>query len=196
MSTQTSDPGFARGQTLGNTLTMYEATDPNAGAGIVGTIKEFRDEDPRTGSLLSNRPVVCVACKNVSGGALLPGRAVKFKAIPTAGLFGGGLLGEADAAATTANALPAANGMIGVVDEYLPAAGVPANEIFWVVINGPAAVQKTATGTSAGDFLGTTTTAGEVALHVPNTSTFLGYALAAAAGAGLVRVLVRNVSGM
>ena len=195
MSTQSSDPGFARGQTLGNTLALYEPTDPNAGVGIIGTLKEFRDENPSTGVLLSNRPVMCVAVKNTSGGALLPGRAVKFRATPSTGQFSGGLLGEVDATATTANALPAANGLIGVVDEYLPAAGVPNNEIFWVVVNGPAAVVKTATATSAGDALGTTTTAGEVALHVSGTSTFLGYALAAGAAAGLVRVLVRNIAG-
>lgn len=195
MSTQSSDPGFGRGQTLGVTLTMYEATDPNAGVTIIGTRKEFRDENPRTGVLLSNRPVECIAVKNVSGGTLTAGQVVKFKAAATSGQFSGGILGEVDATATTTNATPAANGLVGIVDEYLTAA-VPANEVFWLVVRGPATVTKTSTAVSAGDAYGTSATAGSAAAHTAGTTTLIGYAIeTAGTGTTSGRVLVRTTAG-
>jgi len=106
----TSDPGFNRGQTLGVTVKLYEAENGD-GSTVIGTRKEFRDENPRTGQLFSNRPVECIAVKNKSGSALTAGQVVKFKAAATSGQFGGGILGEVDALATTSDAL------IGVVDE-------------------------------------------------------------------------------
>ena len=193
MSTQTSDPGFGRGQTLGVTVKMYEA-ESGDGSTIIGVRKEFRDENPRTGELLSNRPVECIAVKNVSGGALLPGQVVKFKAAATSGQFSGGILGEVDATATTANALPAANGLVGVVDEYLPSAGVPNNEVFWLVVGGPSSVVKSSTSVSAGAAYGTSTTAGEAAAHTAGTTSLVGYAITTSATT-TGRLLVRTVAG-
>jgi hypothetical protein len=193
MSTQTSDPGFGRGQTLGVTVKMYEA-ESGDGSTIIGVRKEFRDENPRTGELLSNRPVECIAVKNVSGGALLPGQVVKFKAAATSGQFSGGILGEVDATATTANALPAANGLVGVVDEYLPSAGVPNNEVFWLVVRGPATVVKSSTSVSAGAAYGTSTTAGEAAAHTAGTTSLVGYAITTSATT-TGRLLVRTMAG-
>jgi len=193
MSTQTSDPGFGRGQTLGVTVKMYEA-ESGDGSTIIGVRKEFRDENPRTGELLSNRPVECIAVKNVSGGALLPGQVVKFKAAGTSGQFSGGILGEVDATATTANALPAANGLVGVVDEYLPSAGVPDKEVFWLVVRGPSSVVKSSTSVSAGAAYGTSTTAGEAAAHTAGTTSLIGYAITTSATT-TGRLLVRTLAG-
>lgn len=195
MSTLTADPGFGRGQTLGVTAKLYEAENGD-GSNIVGVRKVFRDESP-AGVINSNRLVECIAVKNVSGGALLPGRVVKFKAAATTSptvQFSGGILGEVDATATTANALPAANGLIGIVDEYLPAAGVPDGEVFWLVIRGPSTVTKTATSVAAGAAYGTSATAGSAAEHVAGTSTLLGYAIATSATTS-GRILVRTAAG-
>jgi hypothetical protein len=193
MSTQTSDPGFGRGQTLGVTVKLYEAENGD-GSTVIGTRKEFRDENPKTGQLYSNRPVECVAVKNVSGGALLPGTVVKFKAAATSGQFSGGILGEVDATATTTNATPAANGLVGVVDEYLPSSGVADKEVFWLVTRGPSTVVKSTTSVSAGAAYGTSATAGEAAAHTAGTTTLVGYALETSATA-TGRVLVRTTAG-
>ena len=193
MSTMTSDPGFGRGQTLGITVKLYEAENGD-GSTVIGTRKEFRDESPKTGQLFSNRPVECVAVKNVSGGALLPGQVVKFKAASTSGQFSGGILGEVDATATTTNATPAANGLVGVVDEYLPTAGVADKEVFWLVTRGPSTVVKLSTSVSAGAAYGTSATAGEAAAHTAGTTTLLGYALETSATTS-GRILVRTTAG-
>ena len=195
MSTLTADPGFGRGQTLGVTVKMYEAENGD-GTTVVGARKVFRDENPISGVINSNRTVECIAVKNVSGGALLPGRVVKFKDAATTGQFSGGLLGEVDATATTTNATPAANGLIGIVDEYLPAAGVADKEVFWLVVRGPSTVRKTATAVSAGAAYGTSATAGSAAAHTAGTTTLLGYAIdTAGTDTTTGRILVRTASG-
>lgn len=176
MGTFTTDPGFGRGKTLGITVKMYEA-EVGDGSTIVGTVKEFRDEDPSTGVLNSNGTALCVAVKNSSGGALLPGQVVAFKA---------GGMSEVDALATTSTEL------MGIVDEYLPAAGVPDGEVFWVVVRGPSTVTKTSTSVSAGAPYGLSATAGSAAARSTNPS--LGYALATSATTS-GRILVRTVAG-
>lgn len=181
----TSDPGFGRGQTLGVTVKMYEAENGD-GSTVIGTRKEFRDEDPKTGALKSNRPVECVAVKNVSGGALLPGQVVRFKASATSGQFSGGIIGEVDALATTSDAL------IAVVDEYLPAAGVADKEVFWVVTRGPSTVLKTSTSVAAGATYGLSATAGSAAAQ--STNPLLGYAIETSATT-TGRILVRTTAG-
>lgn len=177
MSTFTSDPGFGRGQTLGVTVKMYEA-EVGDGSTIVGTRKEFRDESPTTGTLYSNTPVECIAVKNSSGSALLPGSVAKFKT--------SALLAEVDGLATTSTDL------MGIVDEYLPAAGVPDGEIFWLVVRGPSTVTKTSTSVSAGAPYGLSATAGSAAAQ--STNPLLGFALATSATTS-GRILVKTVAG-
>lgn len=177
MSTLTADPGFARGQTLGVTVTMYEAENGD-GSNVVGTRKVFRDEDPKTGALQSNRTVECIAVKNTSGSALLPGAVAKFK--------DAAILTEVDGLATTSTAL------MGVVDEYLPAAGVPNNEVFWLVVRGPSTVTKTATSVAAGASYGLSATAGAAAAQ--STNPLLGFAIATSATTS-GRILVRTSAG-
>jgi hypothetical protein len=177
MSTLTADPGFGRGQTLGITVTMYEAENGD-GSTVVGTRKVFRDEDPKTGAIKSNRTVECIAVKNTSGSALLPGAVAKFK--------DSAILTEVDGGAVAATVL------MGVVDEYLPAAGVPNNEVFWLVVRGPSTVTKTATSVSAGAAYGPSATAGSAAAQGANA--LLGYAIDTSATTS-GRILVRTAAG-
>jgi hypothetical protein len=177
MSTLTADPGFARGQTLGVTVTMYEAENGD-GSTVVGIRKVFRDEDPKTGALKSNRTVECIAVKNTSGSALLPGAVAKFK--------DAAILSEVDGLATTSTAL------MGIVDEYLPSAGVANNEVFWLVVRGPSTVTKTATSVSAGASYGLSATAGSAAAQ--STNPLLGYAIETSATTS-GRILVRTNAG-
>lgn len=177
MSTLTADPGFGRGQTLGVTVKLYEAENGD-GSTVVGVRKVFRDEDPKTGALKSNRTVECIAVKNTSGSALLPGAVAKFK--------DAAILTEVDGAATTSTAL------MGVVDEYLPAAGVADGEVFWLVVRGPSTVTKTSTSVSAGASYGLSATAGSAAAQ--STNPLLGYAIETSATTS-GRILVRTAAG-
>jgi hypothetical protein len=105
----TFDPSFGRGLVLG-TLWVHpiEKVDPLVtGASTVGRTKQFTDVNPKGGAILSNEIVTCVAVRNTTAAAVLPGATVTVK------------------------------GQTGVVDEYLPATGCPVNEVYWLVIAGP-----------------------------------------------------------
>lgn len=164
-----TDPGFGRGQTLG-------VTSADQGTSVTGTQKTFTDSDPRTsnaGQWLSNRAVTCIAARNVSGSAMLPGTAVKFKATA--------LLEEVDGNAATKV------GLTGVVDEYLPATGCADGDICWIVVSGPTAV-TTAASVAAGASL--TFTGGKAAAGDPaKPAEIAGYALKAPAN-GMVRAII------
>jgi hypothetical protein len=177
MSTLTADPGFARGQVLGITWKAYDA-EAGDGSHIVGTRKVFRDENPTNGVLNSNRTVECIAVKNTSGSALLPGQVAKFK--------DSAILSEVDGLAVAATTL------MGVVDEYLPAAGVKDGEVFWLVVRGPSTVTKTATSVAAGASYGPSATAGSAAAQGANAQ--LGFAIATSATTS-GRILVRTNAG-
>ncbi len=178
MSTLTADPGFARGQVLGILWKAYDA-DNGDGSNVVGTRKVFRDENPKTGALNSNRTVECIAVKNTSGSALVPGSVAKFK--------DAAILSEVDGLATTSTAL------MGVVDEYLPSSGVPDGEIFWLVVKGPSTVTKTSTSVAAGASYGLSATSGSAAAQ--STNPLLGYAIATSATTS-GRILVRTNAGL
>jgi len=166
MSTLTADPGFARGQVLGVLWKAYDA-DNGDGSRLTGSRKTFLDENPTLRSRLSNRTVDCICVKNSSGSALLPGQVAKFSSSAS--------LSEVSGLATSSDTL------FGVVDEYLPAAGVANGEIFWLVITGPATVLKTSgagTGITALGGVQVSATAGSVAA---GTSPLVGYCIATAA---------------
>lgn len=172
MSILMTDPGFGRGQTLG-------VRDTESGRGTTGTQKAFTDSDPRTnnsGVFLSNRPVTCIAVRNTSGGPLLPGTVVKFKKAA--------ILDEVDGAAAAATDAP-----LGVVDEYLPAAGVANNDVFWLVVSGPTAITTAAT-LAPGAFV--TATAGAAATGTQANA--VGVVITAPAN-GRVRTLVGHADG-
>jgi hypothetical protein len=105
----TFDPGFGRGQVLGALWDHpIEKTDPLVtGASTVFTKKQFTDVNVKGGAILSNEVVTCVAVRNTTGAAVLPGTKQTVK------------------------------GVEGVVDEYLPAAGCPDKEVYWLVVDGP-----------------------------------------------------------
>lgn len=103
------DPGFPRGQVLGALWSHpTEKTDPTVtGASQVNKKKAFTDVHAKTGAVLSNEIVTCVATRNGGTTNVLPGTEITV------------------------------NGYKGVVDEYLPELGVKPGEVFWLVIDGP-----------------------------------------------------------
>lgn len=109
---------------------------------IEGTVKKFRDFD-YTGGTPSVAPrsggeVIAILVRNSSGVALLPKMAVTWKS----GQRGKQVDGYADFAPDRAIA--------GIVDEWLPSTGCPANDYFWLVVKGPtlALTAKEADGTN------------------------------------------------
>jgi hypothetical protein len=201
------DPPFGLGQTLGVTGasdSLYGlASSASYGDNWVGVVKEFTDVSPVTGVVRSNRRKVCVAVKNTSGVALLPKRVVRLAGTGTA------LFGAADGYASVTN-----EELVGVVDEYLPASGVVANDIFWVTVDGPTEVSVALSGTDVAlrDRLSvvtaaasTSTTAGRVTVSPLSASTagannngigVIGYACSAGAttGAAVLALVKTKVS--
>lgn len=102
----------------------------NLGDGKVIEGKEYilPDVNPVTGVYNSGRFVRVKCVRNRSGINLLPKRAVSYKLDAT---------GYADGLAVDGYARTTAARVAGVVDEYLPAAGVPNGDLFLIVIEGP-----------------------------------------------------------
>lgn len=187
MSILNSDPWFGRGTTLFAGPAKYAghegalaSADSRNGTAVTGSQKAFTDSDPRntnTGIHLSNRPVSCIAVRNTSGAALLPGQAVKFK--KTA------ILTEVDGAAASL-----ADSPLGIVDEYLPSTGVANGDIFWLVVSGPTAI-KTAAAFVPGGLVGVGAGGAAVA---GTAGASVGVAISAVAN-GMVRTLINAASG-
>lgn len=128
MSTK-ENPPFARGTTSSSGIGTPGSTDNQQWE---GTVWEFEDVNWATAGVKpsrSGRTVKCMVVRNASGIALLPKRLVKFKK------SGGNPLqfcGQVDGYVSD-------NGGRGYpVDEFLPAAGVSNNDLFYIVIDGPA----------------------------------------------------------
>jgi hypothetical protein len=187
MSTLTADPKFSRGQVLGLLWKAYDA-DVGDGLKVIGSRSLFLDESPITKKKLSNRTVECVAVKNTSGAALVPGSVVKFRA------HDGAATTPEDAGLAYIGGVAASTDvLVGVVDEYL-SANVPVDEVCWVVVSGPAAVSKV-TGTAIlanGSVNISATTAGSATAGGAGTQ--VGYAIKPAASADTsVRVQVATI---
>jgi hypothetical protein len=125
---------FARGETYYN----GEAIDSGNLGGINLEGKEYVIEGD------DGRPVRLKVVRNSSSIALKPRRAVKFDT------------GSGVNVGTRVSGYTAAVGDVpaGVVDEKLPAAGVPANDLFYIVIEGPTegvTVESGLTAISKGD---------------------------------------------
>jgi hypothetical protein len=118
----------------------------------VGCVKQFPDVNPSTGAIRSNRLKTCIAVRNSSGGALLPKRVVRFRV----GTAGTAVFSEVDGYSAVTN-----EERVGVVDEFLPASGVAANDVFWVTVSGPTEVAHALSGTevAVGDRLAAITAA-------------------------------------
>jgi hypothetical protein len=115
MSVLTSDPPFGRGTTLG----VKSVSDGNS---VVGSVKVFTDANPHDGSVYSNREVRVVVLRNRHTDPLLPGQLVKCNLEEATGLAAAG------------------DTLVAVVDEYLAAAGVKVDDVFYGVVTGPTKV--------------------------------------------------------
>ena len=115
MSTLTTDPVFLAGSPLGITNSNTYDAQVGDGSHLLGVHKVFLDTNPTTQSITSNETVECIAVKNTKQRSAAEDPVV-FKEAAT--------LTEVDAAANNTHI------RVGVVDEYLPAAGVPNNEVF------------------------------------------------------------------
>jgi hypothetical protein len=122
------NPPFQRGHTFYD----GETIDANnlGGENLEGKEWVFEDVNPTTGIARTGRPVTCRCVRNDSGIALYAKQLVLWNTT-TAGEFSKSVDGTARVAYD--NCVP--------VDEYLPSAGVPDNDLFWVVVDGPAVVQ-------------------------------------------------------
>lgn len=146
-------PPFARGETYanGNSEILNAATGPFGLGGVNLEGKEFifepnSQDDELTGQYNvlgpdpSGRAVHVKVVRNVSGQNLKPGRIARISAASTnPGPFGTAVDGYTVVPGDT----PA-----GVVDEYLPAAGVPNNDLFYIVVSGPTQIIQGATTAS------------------------------------------------
>jgi len=121
-------PPFQRGETyfgIGGTV------DTTSGLQHEGKEFTFEDVNFSNTSVVvkphrTNQPVTVRSVRNNSGFAVLPKRIVKLQ---------GGDHGKIQGYAATT-----ADGPVAVVDEHLPAAGFPANDLCYVVVQGPSLV--------------------------------------------------------
>jgi hypothetical protein len=140
-------PPFPRGKTY------YEGNIPLTGAGspdivshneLEGKVWIFEDVDysvqlPGQKPYRTGKYVICMCVRNVSGAAILAKQVVPFKT------NGAGVEYAGQVVAPSASALGA---RVAVADEFLPAAGVANNDLFWVVIGGPTKVTTDTAGTT------------------------------------------------
>lgn len=118
-------------------------TDPyGTSTALEGLTKEFPDIDHSAGSagkafaLRSNRLITCILVRNVSGVTLQPGMAVAWAT---------GYRGKRVDAYTNTDAQEAA----GIVDDAIRVAtGVPDDDLFWLIVKGPANVYSPVAGGS------------------------------------------------
>ena len=105
---------------------------------LEGIRKVFKDVDysstdsikpPRSGG-----EVVCILVRNDSGTTLLPGRVCTWKSTYQGRRVDG------------YTRLDQGQPVAGIVDEFLPAAGVADDDLFWLVVRGPALVKKALNG--------------------------------------------------
>lgn len=138
------NPPFPRGQTFcnGGTIDSSDLTSL-PGANLEGKEWVFEDVDPSNGALRTNHQVRCRIVRNMASFNLLPSRAL---AVYTTAA--GQQLSRTGGYTTTTAA-----DFQGVVDEYLPAAGVPQYDLFWAVIDGPSVVY-TDIAAAAGNVIG------------------------------------------
>src|ERR1051326_7295354 len=147
---RTENPPFGRGETFFS----IGAVSPNAPDVTVGTQLEgkewvFEDINPTvTGhTTRTNRYVRCRVVRNRAGISLLPKRLVQFTSgsATQAAADGRNYGAQVDGYTATVNqrGYP--------VDEWLPSAGVPDKDLFWIVVDGPATV-LTPLATASADF--------------------------------------------
>lgn len=129
----TGAPPFGRGETASGLYGDSTATiDATAFEELVGTEHTFQDIDwsQRHCPVRSALPVTCRLVRNLSGVVLFPKKLVQTGTmIGTAGVKELGRVYRQ---------VRETNGKAYAVDEFLPATGVLPNDLFWVVVEGPA----------------------------------------------------------
>jgi hypothetical protein len=137
MSTAYENPPFERGKTFYGGRTI-DTSNPE-GLQYEGKEYEFNDENPSSASVRSNRKVRCRIMRNWDTAALLPKQIVK----------GSTVYVDSSTLKERAVGAGALDVPAGVIDEYLPAAGVPIGDLCMVVIKGPSLVTSANSGTVA-----------------------------------------------
>jgi vacuolar-type H+-ATPase subunit B/Vma2 len=128
------NPPFPRGSTFGSGATVASTDGPQ----YEGKEFLFEDNNPTTpGSFRSNSYVRCRVVRNNSGGALLGKKIAKLDK-------GGSAKQDNRSKVSGYTANPADKGY--PIDEFLPSAGVPANDLFYIVVDGPALVTTDSAG--------------------------------------------------
>jgi hypothetical protein len=128
---------------LGQTYFQGNTPDTAVGNQLLGKIWTFEDIDLNasgTGGTMKPRRTGCyrhmMAVRNTSGGLLVPKRLGLMSVSGSLYEFTQEISGYADTV-----------GQVGYpIDEFLPAAGVADDDIFWVCVGGPAMVQTDASG--------------------------------------------------
>jgi hypothetical protein len=118
------NPPFDRGHTYYDGETID--TNDLGGVNLEGKEWVFEDVHPTTGVARTGRSVRCRIVRNTSGANMLPKLLARFETDGTE--YGSRVDGYT--ATLAQEGYP--------IDEYLPAAGVPTNDLFWIVIEGPA----------------------------------------------------------
>lgn len=137
---------FKRGHTMFDKPASDTSLATTDGAEWEGTIWEFPDVNPHTGAKRSNASVICMIVRwTAAAGNALPSRLVCLDTdlVTNGGTSVAGPLGRAQTKeftrqGATASVL-AAKGW--PADEYLPSAGVAKNDLFYIVLSGPAIVK-------------------------------------------------------
>ena len=213
------NPPWGRGDTFYN---LFTATTQSTSDGIQYEGKEwvFEDINPSTKAYRSGQYVTCRAVRNASGIALLPGRLARFAAgaLVANGAPGGVYGGQVDG---YVNTTPTANfndlNAHGYpIDEFLPTAGAQINDLFWVVVKGPAGIltdlatlspsilvgdrvvgQTAATSgaTTAGRIVDINANTASATIMAANADLFIGYAMSGPAGAATTAATANNTNG-
>ncbi len=147
----------------------------------VGMVHDFPDVnwDDSTGvkTKNTNSTVRCRLVRNVSGGTLAPALLVDYKT--------GSFLTEVDSLSGTTS-YPA-----GMVDEFVPSAGVPDDDYFWIVVDGPTKGTDSGSGCTARTPVAAAAS-GEIAdASSPPTDNDVGLADAAIAADATGRIYLR-----
>jgi hypothetical protein len=123
------NPPFGLGETFSNNFATSGSTAD--GTQYEGKEYVFEDNDPVAKLSRTNQYKRVRIVRNISAGNLLPKRLVQFGLTPNSnGAYGGQVDGYAFNAAQ--RCYP--------VDEFLPAAGVEPNDLFYIVVDGPAVI--------------------------------------------------------
>ena len=121
-----------------------DTNDYGTSTQLEGSLRTFKDMDYSTDpvTIRSQRDVICMCVRNVSGITLMSKRLVQFSTgfegrrvdgysfVPPSADSSGNFTGQ-----------PAA----GVTDEFLPAGGVRNGDLFWIVVDGPTMCTSSAT---------------------------------------------------